>query len=53
MTKETLIQQIADAIDNSNSAGMTEDMTDEQLNDSLYAVLDVVDTTNPNLPPRP
>lgn len=53
MTKEQLIQQFADAIENSNSAGMTEEMNETQLNQALYAALDTVDTVSPNLPPRP
>jgi hypothetical protein len=53
MTKEQLIQQFADAIENSNSAGMNEEMNETQLNQALYAALDTVDTVNPNLPPRP
>ncbi len=53
MTKEQLIQQFAEAIENANSASPTEEMNETQLNQALYAVLDTVDTVSPNLPPRP
>jgi hypothetical protein len=53
MTKEQLIQQFADAIENSNSASMSEEMNQSQIDDCMYAVQDTVDTVRPNLPPRP